>query len=573
MSCDTILQDEAGRSTEVLAIDVPRLRLRTITPTAVASPEPHRESADVGADRNPDAAPWIGCCDRSGVVEIHDSRLLRPGREAFCRALVEAAVERFGADRAEMRLESSTCRLDFEPGRFDRAELAARAAGAIRSATPAVRDGSGRRSGWTILTAFPTAADGGAHVREWRKDSSHAAMSADHPIDTSKRSGRLVDLAMAGGSFVLAIGGVILPGIPTLPFVIMTGRYAIRVSPRIERLLTRQPWCARAAGGGGDLRWPGVRLGVAGEDDGPRGALRRGDPDPPSSVAGRPGPGARADGLHGVAGAGPAGAECCRTWVCCVSREGTVADRGDFASWSRSAWDLRTSPVQNMRSLDEKIQILSLDRQIFGKEADDARAVADIREDASLDLAVSGARQERVAAQESVRVADVAGIELRSIVAAEVQVDLDHVAARAERQVTGGTHAAPAREDVVTLQPDDETACLVDDEVDLPRPCQGASGRESRTWRPILIIERITVIRLDGGDELIPLNRISARRERRRIPLEPADPVPGVRAVDRHFITVLISLFFEEPKIFAHILDGGEARYRPENFSNPLTRN
>ena len=68
-------------------------------------------------------------------------------------------------------------------------------------------------------------------------------MSADHPIDASS-VGRLVDLAMAGGSFVLAIGGVILPGVPTLPFVIMTGRYAVRVSPRIERLLTRQPWCA-----------------------------------------------------------------------------------------------------------------------------------------------------------------------------------------------------------------------------------------------------------------------------------------------------------------------------------------
>ena len=49
---------------------------------------------------------------------------------------------------------------------------------------------------------------------------------------------------MAGGSFVLAIGGIILPGIPTLPFLIKTGRYAVRVSPRIEQLLKSQPWCA-----------------------------------------------------------------------------------------------------------------------------------------------------------------------------------------------------------------------------------------------------------------------------------------------------------------------------------------
>ena len=97
-----------------------------------------------------------------------------------------------------------------------------------------------------------------------------APESADRPIDAPKRSGRLVDLAMAGGSFALAIGGVILPGVPTLPFVIMTGRYAVRVSPRIERLLTRQPWCAAmlaeaetSAGPGFDWRSLAKTIGPA----------------------------------------------------------------------------------------------------------------------------------------------------------------------------------------------------------------------------------------------------------------------------------------------------------------------
>jgi uncharacterized membrane protein YbaN (DUF454 family) len=35
-----------------------------------------------------------------------------------------------------------------------------------------------------------------------------------------------------------------LPGIPTLPFLILSGRYAARVSPGIERLLMGQSWCA-----------------------------------------------------------------------------------------------------------------------------------------------------------------------------------------------------------------------------------------------------------------------------------------------------------------------------------------
>jgi uncharacterized membrane protein YbaN (DUF454 family) len=63
---------------------------------------------------------------------------------------------------------------------------------------------------------------------------------------------------MAGGSLVLAVGGAILPGIPTLPFLIMTGRHAVRVSPRIERLLLRHPWCAALLAEAGDR--PGAAL-------------------------------------------------------------------------------------------------------------------------------------------------------------------------------------------------------------------------------------------------------------------------------------------------------------------------
>jgi uncharacterized membrane protein YbaN (DUF454 family) len=174
------------------------------------------------------------------VVEIHDPRLLRPGHEAFCRALVHAAVGRFGAIRAEVRLESATCRLEFEPGRFDRTELARRVAEAVRAATPAVREGSACRdhatAGRVVLTAF--AAGSGFPLSAQRADAVEPAW------ETPARPGRLVSLAWAGGSFALVVAGAILPGIPTLPFLIMTGRHAVRVSPRIERLLRSQPWCA-----------------------------------------------------------------------------------------------------------------------------------------------------------------------------------------------------------------------------------------------------------------------------------------------------------------------------------------
>ena len=122
-------------------------------------------------------------------------------------------------------------------------------------------DGSGRRAGWTVLSAFPS--DGDSSIHEWRQDALDAFASPEDPADDPTHSRRLVNLAMAGGSFVLAIGGIILPGIPTLPFVIMTGRYAIRVSPRIERLLKSQPWCANLlaeweASSGASLDWRSI---------------------------------------------------------------------------------------------------------------------------------------------------------------------------------------------------------------------------------------------------------------------------------------------------------------------------
>ena len=44
---------------------------------------------------------------------------------------------------------------------------------------------------------------------------------------------------MAGGSFVLTLVGLIVPGIPTVPFLLATSYYLVRSSPRLSRLLSR----------------------------------------------------------------------------------------------------------------------------------------------------------------------------------------------------------------------------------------------------------------------------------------------------------------------------------------------
>jgi uncharacterized membrane protein YbaN (DUF454 family) len=40
------------------------------------------------------------------------------------------------------------------------------------------------------------------------------------------------------------VGGIILPAIPALPFLIMSARYAVRVCPGFEQRLMRQTWFA-----------------------------------------------------------------------------------------------------------------------------------------------------------------------------------------------------------------------------------------------------------------------------------------------------------------------------------------
>ena len=52
---------------------------------------------------------------------------------------------------------------------------------------------------------------------------------------------RIRYLILAGGSFVLTVVGLIVPGVPTVPFLLATGYYLARSSPRLNALLRRTP--------------------------------------------------------------------------------------------------------------------------------------------------------------------------------------------------------------------------------------------------------------------------------------------------------------------------------------------
>ena len=245
MSFSTLFRDVNGHVADTIAFEVPESERSTLFAAAPPPRGSRGETPNDEADRRPDpVGPWIACDEPTGVIEIHDPRLLRRGHEAFCLAVLEAAVARFGAYRAEVWLETSICRLEFGPGRFDRTEMARRAASAIETATPAVREGAGSREGARARGRFLAAS------ATYDGTSSATELMSDEPSDTEgthespAQRRRLVHIAMAGGSFAMAVGAVILPGIPTLPFLIMTGRHAVLISPRIERMLKRHPWCA-----------------------------------------------------------------------------------------------------------------------------------------------------------------------------------------------------------------------------------------------------------------------------------------------------------------------------------------
>jgi uncharacterized membrane protein YbaN (DUF454 family) len=75
-------------------------------------------------------------------------------------------------------------------------------------------------------------------------------------VETGAR--RLGYLALAGGSFGLTIVGLVVPGIPTIPFLLATSYYLARSSPRLNRVLLRSrffgPILADLETAGG-LRW------------------------------------------------------------------------------------------------------------------------------------------------------------------------------------------------------------------------------------------------------------------------------------------------------------------------------
>jgi len=69
------------------------------------------------------------------------------------------------------------------------------------------------------------------------------------PAETRHRR-RLVDLILAGGTFTVAVAGMIVPGVPTAPFLLLSHHYLHRAAPATLAHLCHLPgvgWVIRKA--------------------------------------------------------------------------------------------------------------------------------------------------------------------------------------------------------------------------------------------------------------------------------------------------------------------------------------
>jgi uncharacterized membrane protein YbaN (DUF454 family) len=185
----------------------------------------------------------------SGRVQLIDPRLLQPEHRAFARSLVETLGARPGVRLAEVDLSSSTLRLEFAPDSFTREIVADILTEAIRKAGSAPRKLAWwkRKSRWLTLTATTTS--GALSIQETFEDRTgrtefkHQAEWTDReplaPGVSSNVWERAGYLAAAGGTFALSVVGLVVPGIPTVPFLLATSYCLARSSPRLNQRLRR----------------------------------------------------------------------------------------------------------------------------------------------------------------------------------------------------------------------------------------------------------------------------------------------------------------------------------------------
>ena len=66
------------------------------------------------------------------------------------------------------------------------------------------------------------------------------------PLDPVRGVRRIVYLALAGLFFVVGLVGVVVPGLPTTPFLLLMSYFLIRASPKLHAASLKLPYVGKA---------------------------------------------------------------------------------------------------------------------------------------------------------------------------------------------------------------------------------------------------------------------------------------------------------------------------------------
>ena len=204
--------------------------LHRIVPDVVAAPDvihavPTLPAGKAAIREETASGLKIRCDKQGGILEIVDPRMFRPASETFCRGLSATAISLGGASGVDLDLPTRSCRFHFEPDRFDEAELARRVSLAIEAATMAVQlEASGFVDG---------------RINSALQEPAITSGREELPVTTS--SDRCRCMALGGGSLMVGVAGLILPGIPLAPFLLFSAHYFMQSSTTFQRWLDGIP--------------------------------------------------------------------------------------------------------------------------------------------------------------------------------------------------------------------------------------------------------------------------------------------------------------------------------------------
>lgn len=163
-----------------------------------------------------------------GHLSVADPRVFCNGRPRLADALLRELQQLPEVAAACLDLSRGACRVDWQEAGLTANEAADTFIAALRRALQEERGRSG--PGWFKRRS-----------RQRQRQPAAPGRPADAEPVLVRGPRRLLYLAAGAGSVVMTIVGVIVPGIPTVPFLLSSSYFLARSSPRAHALLEATP--------------------------------------------------------------------------------------------------------------------------------------------------------------------------------------------------------------------------------------------------------------------------------------------------------------------------------------------